>query len=1050
MKSLLAWFARHRVAANLLMGTIIVGGLTGLLAIRFEVYVEYVPELISVSVIYPGASPTEVEEAICARIEERVQSLKHVRKVRSVASEGFGEVVAELLTGTDLARALEDVKAVVDTIDTFPDDTESPVVKTVDQPWRVLSVAISGDADHKNLALIAETVREEMLELRGITHVELVGIRPYEVAIEVSEKALRIYNLTLDQVARAIQRSSLDLPGGLVRSRSGQILIRTAGQASRSADFEPLSMFTTEDGTRITLSDVATVTDGFSEDAELIYFDGNPAVLVEIFRVGNQDVNEIATTIRKYINEARLRMPQGVQLSIWQDETIVLRSLLDILISNLSGGFILVLLALGLFLKPRLALWVASGVPLAFLGTMWTLSALGHSINLFSLQGFIMVLGILVDDAIIVGENILRHYEMNKAGLRAAVEGAQEVLAPVLLSVVTTIIAFVPLLMIPGSMGYLWSLMVAVIIITLTFSLIESLLILPSHLSDLHRHGRLIPAFVNRISDVSHNIFKRLVRRYYSPALAWALSWRYTTLAAFITILLISLSLVAAGRIPFSFVPLIDSDRVVISLKMPQGTPAETTLAALSRFETSLAEAREELDSIQSGIVRHVKVTVGRHPTRPPTLNQTFSMRGGSHLGEIAIELVSADDRQVTASQISDRLRELTGPIVDAAEIRYTTLFLGSSQPLEIEVSGHSSLAELHQASLALQTVLGTYPGIWSISDSMQSGKREIQLTITPEAEALGIRLSDIAKQVRQAFHGEEVQRIQRGRNDVGVVVRYPQDERRWLSSLERMPIRTAAGHEVPLSIAANIRITQGPTEIARTDGRRTVRVTAEVDPKTGSLSAILDDARVNIFPELETQHPGVSFAFSGEQEEQREAVEKVSRGTLLIFFVIYVLLAVQFDSYLQPLIVMSAIPFGVVGAIWGHLLIGEMLSFGSFLGVVALSGVVVNDSLVLIDFINRSRRSGSPVLEAVQQGGRHRLRPIVLTSLTTFVGLVPMVFETSIHAGVVIPVATSLAFGSLFATLVTLFLVPVTYSILEDLKSSWGLSFQKGRPRSS
>ncbi len=1051
--SLLVWFARHGVAANLLMGLILFGGLLSVGRIPREVVPEVSSGRISVSVEYPGAAPGEIEQAICGRIEERLQNLESVKRLRSVASENVGTVTVELLRGSDLSRALDDVKDRVDSIDSFPVDAERPRIRELVPRRQVLSIAISGPAEELALKRLAERVRDQIAALSGVTQVELASSRPYEISIEVSEQALRRHGLTFERMVAAVRDSSLDLAGGSVKPRSGEILLRTEGQASRGREFEDLVLLTRPDGTRLLLGDVAEVIDGFAATDQAARFDGQPAILVQVFRVGGQDVTEIARRVKEYVRETRPSLPQGIELTIWQDNTRVLRGRIATLLENGRAGVVLVLLVLAAFLHPRLAGWVFLGIPVSFLGAFWAMPFLGLTINVISLFAFILVLGIVVDDAIVVGENIYRHHEMGKAGLEAAVDGLREVAVPVVFSVLTTVAAFAPLLTIPGPTGKTVRILPLIVIATLLFSLLESLLVLPTHLSHLpapsgRRPGsgpdarqprtHALASVWRRFQETFGQLLDRLAAGVYRPVLRRALAWRYTTLALCLTLLLLTAGFVGGGHLRFEFIPALEADNVVAFLTMPQGTPVEVTAEALERLENGARRLERELAEAGEGkVFRHVLTSTGDQPFRVAQSrpDSVVSFDSGAHLGEVNIELTPAETRQVRAVDLGHRWRELTGPIPEAVGLTFSSSLLPVAKAIDVQLAS-PDLEDLRQAADRLKAELGRYAGVFEIADSLRAGKRQVKLGITAEAEALGLTLSDLARQVRGAFYGTEVQRIQRGREEVRVMLRYPQRERLSLGNLESLRIRTPQGDEIPFSVAGRMEQGRGFAAIERTDGKRTVRVTAAVGPGRAPGDIVADLER-GVMPELIAEFPGLTYSLEGEQQEQAEAFAGLGRSFLVALFVIYTLLAIPFRSYLQPFVVLSAVPFGVLGAVWGHALTGRDLTVFSVWGMVAVTGVVVNDSLVLVDFINRERCRGTPTLEAVRRAGEERLRPILLTSITTFAGLLPLLLEKGLQAQLLIPMATSVAFGVMFATAIIVFLVPVSYYILHDLKTA-------------
>ena len=1051
MKRLVAWFASNGVVANLLMAVILVGGALSVPEIRKEVFPEFSIDLITVSVPYPGAAPEEVEEGICIRIEEAVQSLAGVKRITSTASEAMGVVNVEVLEGNDVRELLDEVKARVDAISTFPEEAEQPVIQEVIPRNQVINIAVSGPADERTLKRVAGQVRDEVVALPGITQAELSGARPYEVSIEVSEDALLRHGLDFDQVAQAVRRSSLDLPGGSVRTRAGEILLRTKSQAYVGEEFRQLTLLSRPDGTRILLGDVARVVDGFAETDQAARFDGQPAILVQVFRVGSQSALEIAAAVREYVERKRLQLPEGLALTTWKDDSRILRSRLDLLMKNGLAGLALVVLTLTLFLRVGLAFWVSLGIPISFLGCLMALPHLDVSINLISLFAFIVVLGIVVDDAIVVGENIFSQYEQGKPKLRAVIDGTQEMMIPVFFAVATTVAAFSPLLLIEGPTGKIMRVIPLVVLPTLVFSLVESLLILPHHLSHLRRseilRKRGVSGLWNRLQDLISGLLKRFVKRVYEPLLSVAVEWRYLTAALGVSTLLLVVGMILAGRIKFNFFPPVEADNVMAFLTMPQGTPAEVTDREMERVERAASLLREEIDSASQGdgsasVFRHVLTSVGEQPTRviQNRFNGGVSRFSGAHLGEVNIELAPSEERPLgldgkpfSSNEIANRWRELTGTIPDAVELAFSASLFSAGAPINVQLSG-PDLHQLQEAARRFKLKLNEYAGVYDVADSFRAGKQEIKLKIHPAAESLGLTQADLARQIRQAFYGEEVQRIQRGRDEVKIMVRYPSDRRRSLGQMEGMRIRTPEGGEVPFSVVADSDLSRGFAAIRRVDRNRAISVTAEVDSKQANSNEILAELESDYLPSLLRQFPGLSYSLEGEREQQSETIDGLVQGFGMALAAIFALLAIPLRSYFQPLLIMSAIPFGLVGAFLGHKILGMDLSILSVFGIVALAGVVVNDSLILVDYVNRQRRAGVPLRESILTAGSARFRPIFLTSVTTFAGLTPLLLETSLQAQFLIPMAISLAFGVVFASPVILLLVPCTYMILEDL----------------
>jgi multidrug efflux pump subunit AcrB len=1043
MNRAIEWFAENHVVANLLMAFIIAAGLITIPTITKEIFPEFSMDLINVSVRYLGAAPEEVEEGVCIKVEEAIQDLDGIKRLTSTASEGVGTVMVELESGTDVRELLNDIKARVDAIDTFPEETEKPVISELTNRRQVIDIAVSGQADEATLKVIGERVRDELTTIEGISQVDLVSARPYEVSIEVSEETLRRHNLTFDAVANAVRRSSLDLPGGSIRTESGEILLRTKGQAYRGQEFEKLVLLTRPDGTRLLLGDVAHVIDGFAETDQSARFSGEPAVGIRVFRVGDQDPLEIARLVKEYVAEAQSRVPAGITLTAWNDFSRILQSRLDLMIRNARAGYILVFICLALFLKFRLAWWVSLGIPISFLGAFWMLPALGVTINLLSLFAFIVVLGIVVDDAIIVGENIFRHHERGDTGPRGSASGAKEVAVPVIFGVLTTITAFFPLLFVTGVTGKIMRVVPLIVIITLLFSLIESLFILPAHLSHVrHKRGKSrIGELWRRFQTGFADRLAWFIDKAYKPSLNIGLRYRYATFAFATVTLMLTAGIVGAGWIKFVFFPNVESDYVSAALTMPPGTSIDATADAMEKLESSALrlqkELGEEFGNDDRNPIKHIFTSVGDQPLRQMRSagHGVAATVATSNVGEIAIELLPSEDRKINSPEIVRRWREMTESIPDVVELTFASSIFDPGEPINVQLMG-LNIDHLQAAAGRLKTELIAYEGVFDITDTFRTGKQEVKLSLKPAAETFGITLADLARQVRQAFYGEEAQRIQRGRDDVRIMVRYPEDQRRSISDLENMRIRTAGGGEVPFSVIANAERGRGYSSIQRVDRRRTINVTADVDPSKSNAGEILSKLQADVLPMILADYPGVSYSLEGERREQTETMSGLIRGFIFALILIYALMAIPFKSYIQPLIVMCVIPFGFVGAVWGHLIMRLDLTILSMFGFVALTGVVVNDSIVLVHFVNQRRAEGASVFDAVCQAGTVRFRAILLTSMTTFAGLMPLYIERSLQAKFLVPMAVSLGFGVVFATFITLMIVPTAYMILEDIKA--------------
>ncbi len=1032
MNGVIAWFATNRVAANLLMILILVAGTLSLPQIRKEIIPNIELDIITISVAYPGASPIEVERAISTKIEEKIHDLDGIKKLSSKSRENVGTVTAEVMSGYATTKLLDQIKTRVDSITNFPAESERPDIREISIRNRVVNLVLSGPTDELSLKQLAEQVRDDLTNLPSITQVEIVNVRPYEISIDISEAALYRYQLSFDEIADALRQSSLDLAGGILKTKEGDILLRTQGQRYHGEQFEQVLLRAEPDGSRITIADVATVSDGFEESDLIGKFNGEPGVVLTIFRAGDQSILEIADQVRNYIEVKRAQLPKDIKLNIWQDRSRIFKGRMKLLIDNATIGLLLVFAILVLFLRWRLAFWVSVGIAISFMGTFWVLPYVGGSINMISMFAFVLVLGIVVDDAIIVGENIYTHNRRGEYGLQGAINGAQDVSMPVIFAVFTSVAAFMPILFLPGTSGKLWMAIPVVVIATLIFSLLESLLILPAHLSGLQSVKTKESKFVHFFSAKQQafaNAVEHFIYTGYRPFLALALRWRYVTVAIFLSILMIFMAILFGGWLRLAFFPKVEGDMMVSTVSLAQGTHISLTENAVDKIQQAAIELQEALrNETGSEEIQNMITTIGAQPMGRTGIS-------GGHVGEVALELVPAEKRSVSNAEIMQRWRASVGEVLGAQKLGFKSTMGHSGPGISLELSG-LNLKELEAAADALKLRLREYPGTYDVQDSFQNGKQEVQLSLKPKARDLGVNLQEMARQVRQAFYGEEVQRIQRGRDELKVFVRYPRADRQTMYTLENMMIRLKNGAEVPLLSIADVQYNIGPSQIERIDRKRIIKVTAYVDESKTTTGQLMDDLRANYLPAFETQFDRVKWDISGSQKDQKELISSMINGFMLSVLGIYALMAIPFRSYLQPLMVLSAIPFGLIGALIGHMVLGLDVSLLSLSGMIAVSGVVVNDNLVLVDFINRQRRQGVTVAKAIREAGSSRFRPIMLTSLTTFAGLTPLMLEKSVQAQFLIPMAVSLAFGVMIATVVSLILVPAIYHILEDFKS--------------
>lgn len=1044
MKGLIGWFARNGVAANLILLVIVASGAIVLADLKQEIFPEFSLDVITVEVRYRGAGPEEVEDAICLRVEEALQGIDGIKKMTSTANEGAGLFTLEILVGYDVRRVLDDVKAGVDAIETFPEDVEKPVVREVTSRFQVINVAIAGEAELATLKRIGEQVRDGLTALPEISQASLLNAPPYEISIEVSDEALRRWGLTLDRVADAVRQFSVDLPGGSVKTDNGEILFRTKGQAYSGEEYENLPLLTRPDGTRIYLRDVATVIDGFEDLAVSSRFNGKPAVMVKVFRVGDQNAISVSKAVQEYVERASASAPNGIEILTWHNSARYLESRVDLLVDNALTGLLLVFVVLALFLRLRLAFWITLGIPISFLGAIAFMPHLGVSINMISLFSFILVLGIVVDDAIVVGENIHTKQVQTGKGPSAAVEGTYEVLVPVTFGVLTTMAAFAPMLFVPGVMGKLMAVFPLIILPTLFFSLVESNLILPSHLAHYKRPASALrPSPAARLWNGFFDLFSDgliwIVRHVYRPLLRVALDWRYATISLALFAVLVTVGLMGSGIVRMVLFPVTESDNVVAFLTMPRDVPVQSTRAGVAWLEQTAAEVRKQIIAENgSDPVLHMLSSVGEHPYRAIQSGPTGSIVSaqGDYLGEVDLELLPSERRTVSAEHIANLWRERVGQIPGAVEVSIEHDLVAGRKAIDLQLSG-ADLEEVREVAETVKSRLAEYAGVFDVSDTYRAGKPEIELALTAEGEALGLTLQGLGKQVRQGFFGEEAQRVQRDRDDLRVMVRYPFGERRSVGDLERIRVRTPQGDEVPFSTVATGAYGRGPASITRIDRQRSINVQAEIDGTVTSTAQVIDALEGQLLPDLMARHPGVSYAFEGDEAEFAESIEGLAKGFGVIMFVIYGMLAIPLKSYWKPVIILSAIPFGMVGAIWGHAILGMEVSFLSMCGMVALAGVVINDALVMVAFINESARGKASLKDAVRHAGETRFRAILLTSLTTAAGVTPLILEESLQAQFLIPMAVALAAGVLFATAVTLVLVPALYLVMHDIRSA-------------
>jgi len=1029
---LIAWFANNHVAANILMMLFLVGGLFSISNMRSETFPSIDPKLITIAVPYPGATPFEVADSITSRIEEALIGTEGVKRIASKASEGYGLITIELEDFSNGDDVYNDVETAVTSLSDFPpEDAERAIITKVKITPEVLNFALHGDVPEETLKYWAETIEDELKALPGIALTGVSGIRDYEISIEVSEEKLRQYGLSLAEVGQAVRAYSIDVPAGTIDSSRGQVLLRVQEKGTVGKDFEKIVLTTLEDGTKLTLGNIARVVDGF-EDVDLISkYNGERAAFITISRSVSEDTLEIAATAKDYASKVEL--PEGLTLSIQNDETTPLKDRINLMIRNSILGFMLVFMILLLFLDLKLAFWTSVAIPVSFLGGLMVIYFLGYSINMISLFALIVVLGIVVDDAIVTGESIFEAQEHNKDadGTQRVLNGVRNVVAPVSIGVSTTIAAFAPLLFSTGTLGEIIKFIPIVVIPILVISLIEAFFILPSHLSHPGRWSKGVMAVIrNRFADGLAWVIENVVL----PTAQFFMQWRYATLALFFGFLIITGALFQSGLVRFVFFPNVEGDKIAVKVTMEEGTPFSLTKNALLRIEKEVIELEEELSEGTSSPFDSISVSIGEIAT-DSNPGASASSSQASNIGQVKVALIQSDLRSYSASEIEGMIRKRIEDLPSVETLEFESSLIGEQADIELELS-HKDEAILDAAADDLKKALEAIEGTQDVDDSFELGKTEYVFELNDAGFAAGLTPAALGEQLRYAFFGLEVQRFQRGRSEVVVYVRYPEHQRESLDALNQTRIRLADGTEVPLSSVATIKEQLGYSKINTVNGRRIVSVTADVDYAVSTPTDVISELRANILPELGAKYTGLSYSFEGESREQAEDLASLGRNMLIALLLIYVLLGSQLRSYVQPLVIMAAIPFGIVGAIWGHFLLGHDLSFISMFGMVALTGVVVNDSVVLMDYFNKQRAAGLNTHDAMLKSVGRRFRPILLTSLTTSLGLLPMLMETSLQALFLIPMVVSLATGIIFATFVILLLIPCLILILNDIRN--------------
>ncbi len=1021
-KGLLAWFTRNHHAANLLMLVVLAVGIISIFKIKQEVFPVFVLDTVEINVQYRGAGPEEVEQSVIVPIESELRGLEMIRRLEAVASEGRAQVTAELFPGFDRNRALQEVTAAVQRIAVFPDEIEPPVISLGEGRRRdVMRIAVAGDLNERELVDFAREIESGLLSQPGISLVELAGIRDAEIEIEIPSERLRSLGLTLGDVAERVGEAALDVPGGTLRTPAGDLQLRTKERRDNAIQFRDIPVISAADGSEVRLGDIATIKDGFEESEQEAYFYGKRSVTISVFSAESQAPLEVAAAVREFVENRSETLPDSVSLSLSRDRSTEFRERITLLMQNGAMGLILVLLALGLFLDLRVAFWTAIGIPISILGSIALLPIGGSTINMISLFGFIITLGIVVDDAVVVGEEIFHRISEGQSRITAAIEGARSMVMPVLFAVVTNIIAFMPLLFVPGETGQFFEVLPSVVIAVFTVSLIECLFILPAHLATgagFIENNRLFRK-INTTQTRLRNKVENAMDRAYQPVLDFAIRHRILTLSIFLGTLATTGAYLASGRIDFKFSPQIEADYIQAEVAMPAGTPVSRTREVLFLIEEAGKKALELAD--EGNITNSISIDLAEK---------------GSNLGDVAFTLVPQSQRKITGREFADLWREQLPSIPDMESIFFDYL-VGPGGEAEIDIQlAHPDLSVLRQAAEEVAKAVAAYPGTADIRKGSGRETPELQFELTPEGRALGLTSASLGAAVRDAYLGAEALRQPRGREEVRVMVRLPEDERKSLQTLEDFLIRTPGGGEIPLGEAAKIKTTTAPLKIERVDAGRVLNITGNVVAGVTTGNKVLSALEKNELPGIVEAFPGLSYTFEGEQREERDAMGRLGWGLLASLFAVFAIMAALLRSYLQAFIILLAIPFSLAGAIIGHVVLGADLSIFSIFGMIALCGMVVNGGFVLAVTRNRFIQDGMPIENVTRESAARRCRPILLTAITTFLGLAPMILETSVQALFLVPMAISLGVGTLASAIVILLVIPATFTMTETIES--------------
>lgn len=1029
MNKLIAWFTHNHVAANLMMLLFLVSGYLAISDTQKELIPTFDLNIIQVAVPYPGAAPSDIEEAIIRKVEPALAGLPGVESIQALARENVGAFSVNVRHGFNGHEVRDQIKLRLESL-ALPESSSRPIVTIVSLDRDlVANVVIHGDADERSLKAIAHQVRTDLLSLKGISQVDFANTRPFELKIELSELALERYGIPFQEIASAIKRHSLNVAVGSIGTNDTKASITAKNQTNTAADFEEIEVRTFENGGRILLKDVAKITDGFGSQISTMEFNGKPAVYLGVFRVGTQDILTISEAVYEYVKHPRFALPHGVQIDIWQDIARHFTSRVSLLVNDAISGLGIVFCLLVLFLRFRLSFWVCAGIPVAYLGSFWFLNAIGVSINMVSLFAFVIMSGIIVDHAIIISENIHTH-QKTKPGILGAISGAQEVAAPVLYSIAATAVMFLPILFIPGIEGSLMKDIPLVVLSVLFVSLIESLFILPAHLASQTNQALSRPMFWDRWFDRWDAMIESFLRYQYRPFIVWCIRWRYLVTAAFLVCFGLIMAMLGSGWLKVIFMSEIEADIIYAQVQLPVGTELGQTSQYVRKIEQAAHTLEKEFSKgSEEKLFKNVVALFG---------NDAMQVTG-SHAGAVIIELNPNENRTIPGKELAKRWRELVGSLPDATRLSFEATLNKPGPAIDIQLTSPNE-KHLYAAIDEIKAHLLGYTGIHGIHDSLNSTRQEVNIKLKPLANDVGLKTSDIALQVRYAFHGTELQSIQKNQEETKVIMRYPENQTKNLWFLENMHILMPNGAVAPLTALADLEYVTAPVEIVRYDGERMARVSAFVDESQTSSSQILGELRTQVLNQLQEKYPQVKWEYSGAQKSKEQFTHYIGMSFTLALAAMYFLIAAGLKSYLKPMIILYAVPFGIIGALFGHFLLDLEVTLWSIIGIVAVSGIVVNDNIVLLDCINRKLEEGETVMQAIVDAGAERFIAILLIAITTVGGVGTLLFETSVQAQFLVPTAVSIAFGDLFATFISLILVPVTCMILEDIKRLFGV----------